>query len=155
MFQQLPKQCIDLIYDFASIDWKQKFTDEVVPNISGTFYINYTAPNYPCWVCYKKCVMTEFNRRYVGGDFNRCSYCNVYKKGSNPQPCSYEQFKNLRHSYRDLIRIYKLNTFEKFQKWYNHSLPLLKGLRCIKYNRVYRRVSKYSWVDDYDPMEDY
>ena len=135
----LPKECLYLISEFASMDWKQKLSTEVLPLISGTFYINYLYPTYPCWVCYKKCVLTEFNRRYIGGDFNRCSYCNTYKKGSNPQPCSYAQFKELRHENTEKIRIYKLNTFEELQQCLNNSLPLLYGLRFIKYNRIVRK----------------
>lgn len=108
IFSFLPKNCENLILDFASIDWKKRFTLNVIPFLNSTHTVGINDDGEPCVSCYLKAMQQKKKP---------CGYC----KWTNAIMSDECDFKLFMYCYNPIVshanRV-NIDTYEKFQLWF-------------------------------------
>lgn len=111
IFSFLPKNCENLIFDFASIDWKKRFTFNVLPFLKSTHQIR-EYNGTPCFRCY---INNAINYR------NNCPVCSWIEDG-HIRDVSFTEIMNTDTSsfMINLAKILNINSYERFILWLDH-----------------------------------
>jgi hypothetical protein len=104
-FNALPKECFELICDFSSINWKRRFTLNVLPYIKTIHTVG--VANEQCASCYIDGVVAKAER---------CMHCQTYNQQGDVE-LTFQEFKKLDSNAFRLAKRVKATSYQAFKHW--------------------------------------
>lgn len=109
LFSQLPAQCMDLVLDFSSINWKKRFTMNVLPYIKSVHEVGVASE------CCASCYLDG-----VGQIERSCPSCQ-WRQPSEMVQMSFEEFKIVSSNAYNMATRVRATSYEAFKNWCVHA----------------------------------
>ena len=102
----IPNQCFELIMDFASINWKKRFTLNVLPYIKSVLTVA-CVNGKPCVGCYNiEDMVLEYECKY-----------HRHHHPSQTAEMTFDEFVDKSPFYKQLSKKIRLNGFANYKHW--------------------------------------
>ena len=103
----IPNQCFELIMDFASINWKQRFTLNVLPYIKT---VHLVGVHGKCASCY---IGSAIQSKHA------CTQCQ-WNRATGVEEMSFQEFRST-HTNSIAAQMHQAKSYEAFKNWCMHA----------------------------------
>lgn len=126
-FNQLPVDCIDLVLNFSSINWKKRFTVNVLPYIKTIHEVGITSER--CASCYIDRVIQSVYP---------CSSCN-WHTSFTMDLMDFKEFKTINSNAYNMATLVQATSYEAFKNWCVHADRFYVGQLHMQIRTEYMR----------------